>query len=662
MVDVQDSHSPIRLSIDFGALHTVAVICRAGQQPRTLLFDGSPLLPSGVYAGPDGVLHTGRDAERLAQIDPAGFEPHPKRSIDHERVLLGTHEYAPVALIGAVMARVAGAAAEAGAGPLAPLVPTCPAGWGPRRRAVLVHSARQAGFRVAALIDEPVAAATYCLSVLDVAVGPPVAVFDLGGGTLDIALLRREPGGLQVLSTGGLGDLGGLDVDAVVVTYLGQLIAARDPALWQRLERPTDTDALRDRQAFWAEVREAKEMLSRTGLTPAQLPGGSGTTHLTRDELDRLAEPLVDRAVDEFIRLLRDTHIEPFELTAVFLVGGASRMPLVARRLHTRLGVPPTVPEQPELPVAFGALQAVDTGPIHPAVPAAGRTRRGTLATAALAIAAVLIAGVVWRDAGRRPHTGIAAQIGPSASSSPPPQPAATSPAPTPPVGYIACDGGRLCPTAPICWLGSLVYTQTNVAVLRKDCAEPHGRETFMAGYQPSGTGSTLVSAVEALQNHPDIKQLCALSVLQSRLRDPATSGPWEILALPMPGGVIDCIASRSSDNRRTGSLFRTGFVATAGRAASIGSWPLQIATFSSITQCELTADSCNLNRRRRAARRALRSGSTRMVPVVNRTDGVVRRQDLNRGTPPSEVICELGARRSPNRYAARQPHSPELC
>ena len=74
-----------RLAIDLGTSHTVGVVRRDGQQVRALLFDGSPLLPSGVAAGADGTLLTGRDAERIAQVEPDRFEPHPKRRVDEGR-------------------------------------------------------------------------------------------------------------------------------------------------------------------------------------------------------------------------------------------------------------------------------------------------------------------------------------------------------------------------------------------------------------------------------------------------------------------------------------------------------------------------------------------------------------------------------------------------
>ncbi|GAA4672799.1 Hsp70 family protein [Phytohabitans rumicis] len=575
MADERVSNAPVRLAIDFGTSHTVAVVRRDGQQPRSLLFDGSPLLPSCVYAAPGGELHTGRDAERLAQVDPGGFDPHPKRTVDQDVVLLGHHEFAPAALIGAVLGRVARAAAEAGAGPSAPAILTCPADWGRRRRAVLLHGAQQAGIRVEALVDEPVAAGTYCLDILDVAVGQALVVFDFGGGTLDVAAMRREPDGLRVLATGGLDNLGGLDVDAALVGQLGQLLGVRDPALWQRLANPTDAAALRDRRAFWAEVRAAKEMLSRTTSAPVPLPGDVGALHLTREELDRVAGPLVDRAVDETRRLLRDSRIGPDQLAGIFLVGGASRMPLVASKLHARLGVAPAVPEQPELPVAFGALRAaaVPTPPpgpspewpvttrdigVAPPAGAATRSRRGRIAAGLLAAVTLLaVAPIWWYVSQQSPDdTGSGAWQGPTGTASAGAAP--TTPGPGLPAGFVSCADDRLCPTTATCWGGPVIIAGTATAK-KIDCAKPHYSETFVAGYLPE---EAIGVAFFELQERADIRRLCATSVLLARRRDPATTGTWEWRALPVQLGeytVVHCIGSRAGEKARTGALFRAG-------------------------------------------------------------------------------------------------------
>ncbi|GIG62258.1 hypothetical protein Lfu02_66300 [Longispora fulva] len=352
----------MRLAVDLGTSHTVAVVRRDGQPVRALLFDGSPMLPSGVFIDPAGELLTGKDAERLARGAPDRFEPHPKRGVDEGYALLGQTEVAVPDLLAAILRRVSVEARHAGVDPAGGLILTCPADWGTPRRDVLREAARRAGMHDVRLVEEPVAAATYCLDVLgqQISVGQVLAVFDFGGGTLDVTVVRRDPVGLSVLATGGLDDLGGLDVDAALVGHVGQVLAMHDPDAWRRLAAPDTTAEQRDRRAFWAEVRSAKEMLSRASSAPVQVPGREEALHLTREELNRVAGPLIDRAVDETRRVLQRAGVGADVLAGIFLVGGSSRIPLVASRLHARFGVAPMVPEQPELPVAHGGLLCAD--------------------------------------------------------------------------------------------------------------------------------------------------------------------------------------------------------------------------------------------------------------------------------------------------------------
>jgi hypothetical protein len=368
----------------------VAVVRRDGQAPRPLLFDGSPLLPSGVYRDERGALSVGRDAERLSQLDPTRFEPYPKRCVDDGAVLLGDAATPVVDLLAALLRRVVGEASPEDGTPRQVTL-TCPADWGPQRREVLRTAARAAGLPDVRLVDEPIAAATYCAEVLGqpIPVGQCLLVFDFGGGTLDVTVVRRDPDGLRVLAVGGLDDLGGVDIDAALVGHLGQLVALRQPQVWQRLVDPRSTAEQRDRRRFWTEVRAAKEMLSRAPSAPIQVPGSDDAIHLTREELERVAGPLVDRAVDETRRVLGRAGVGfgpgngvpggpgnggpggPV-LAGILLVGGSSRIPLVASRLHARFGVAPTVPEQPELPVAYGGLYIARPARQGPASPATG--------------------------------------------------------------------------------------------------------------------------------------------------------------------------------------------------------------------------------------------------------------------------------------------------
>jgi len=400
------------LGVDLGTSNTVAVLRWPDGRTRPLLFDGQPLLPSGVLLDEVGRLHVGRDAQRLAQADPSRYEPNPKRHVDAPGVLLGDREVATVDLLAAILAAVAHAAVEA-VGHLPPATLTYPAVWGPQRRQALTEALSRAGWPASTVLaPEPVAAARYFAEVLrrPVPVGSALAVFDFGGGTLDIAVVRNDgpdPAGrvrFSVVSAGGVAELGGLDLDAALVEHLGQVIAGTDPAAWERLRQPATAAQWRDRRRFWDDVRGAKEMLSRAAVAPVAVPGVEKAVHLTRDELERLATPLLRRGVLEAANVIAAAQLRPDQLAGLFLVGGSSRVPLVARMLHSDLGVAPTVLEQPELPVAEGAL--AELLPTH--IPAQAN-------------APVTASAPVPVPAAVGPVSGVPTSPAPPAPSSPPP-------------------------------------------------------------------------------------------------------------------------------------------------------------------------------------------------------------------------------------------------
>jgi molecular chaperone DnaK len=356
------------LGIDFGTSNTVAMVRASGGRTRPLLFDGSPLLPSAVYLPAEGEPLAGRDAERAARIDPAGFEPNPKRRIDDGTVLLGERELPVHRLVGVVLDRVVAEVRRQLGGLPDELWMTHPAGWGERRRSVLVTAARSAGLPNPRLVAEPVAAASYYTAVLGSAVpaGRALAIYDLGGGTFDATVVRRTSTGFEVLAEHGLTDLGGLDFDHAIVEHLGATYAstasaagAADPErfeAWRRLINPVEAVDRRGRALLYDDVRGAKETLSRTTSADVHLPGLGVDAHLTRDELEGLVRPYLAMTVSALAQTVAAARQTPGDLVGIFLVGGSSRIPLAAHLIHTELGVPPTTLEQPETVVAEGAL------------------------------------------------------------------------------------------------------------------------------------------------------------------------------------------------------------------------------------------------------------------------------------------------------------------
>ncbi|MEV4131840.1 Hsp70 family protein [Dactylosporangium sp. NPDC049742] len=442
----------LRLGIDFGTSNTVAVLDPGDGQTRPLLFDGTPMLPSAACRDAAGALVVGRDAQHVGRGSPASFEPNPKKRVDDGEVLLGDAAVAVPELIAAVLRRTYDEALRTAGRPVTETVLTHPAGWGGRRRDVLLAAARSAGLPSVSLVPEPVAAATYFVTVLgnEVPVGGIVAVYDFGAGTFDASVVRRTDGGFEVLAAEGILDAGGLDVDAAVFAYLGAVHGSANADAWARLNSPAADADRRAARTLWDEVRNGKEMLSRSAQTSIFIPLLEIDTTLGREQLETLARPLLDRTVAATRIALREAGVRPADLTGVFLVGGSSRMPLCATMLHQALGVAPVVIEQPELVVAGGSLR-VGTGTAAPepaTVPAPRPEPAGTLTLPAEPVTppppAVTSPAPVF--------TPPAPPVTSPAPVSPTPAPAATSPAPvfTPPAPPVASPAPAATSPAPV--------------------------------------------------------------------------------------------------------------------------------------------------------------------------------------------------------------------
>lgn len=364
-----------RVGVDFGTSTTVACLRWPGGRTRPLLFDGSPLLPSAVYLDA-GRLLVGRDAVHSARVQPANFEPNPKQRIDDGVVLLGAEEFPVTALIAAVLRRVAAEATTVTGGAAFTVTLAYPAAWGEHRRRTLLDAAVAAGLADPRLVPEPIAAASYFDAVVRDPNRPPgnLVVYDLGAGTFDVSVVARGVGGFEVRVTDGLADIGGLDIDAAIVGFLGALPS--DEEVWARLEQPATTPDMRARRQLWDDVRTAKEMLSRTSSTVIFVPLVEKDVPLGRAQFERLVRPLLERTVATAKAALRRAALPDAEPLDIFLVGGASRVPLIATLLHRALGQAPTAIEQPELAVAEGCLVATDPAgaavPLPPPPPAYG--------------------------------------------------------------------------------------------------------------------------------------------------------------------------------------------------------------------------------------------------------------------------------------------------
>jgi hypothetical protein len=348
-----------RLGIDFGTSHTTAILRWPDGHVRPLLFDGSPLLPSAVYAEDDGSLLVGRDAVHAARLDPGRFEGSPKRRIDRDAVALGPREVTVAAMIAAVLGRVKAEAERVSSARIDDVTLTHPAGWTGARLAKLVEACRLAGLPDPAMVPEPVAAAGYFVSVLGRTIpsGSALVVYDFGGGTFDASAVAPAQDGYRVLAMAGLDNLGGVDLDAALLEFVATVHRGQGPEAWQRLEEPQTPADRRHRRHLVEDVRAAKEMLSRAASASIPVPVLELEARVSREEFDALARPLLDRTVSTTADVIRSANLPPERIAAVLLVGGSSRIPLVVDLLRRGTGVAPSTIEQPETVVAEGSVR-----------------------------------------------------------------------------------------------------------------------------------------------------------------------------------------------------------------------------------------------------------------------------------------------------------------
>jgi hypothetical protein len=213
------------------------------------------------------------------------------------------------------------------------------------------------------LLTEPEAAAIAYAANERVDPGAVVAVYDLGGGTFDAAVLRKAEDGFTILGQPeGIERLGGIDFDEAVVQHIR---AALGGALDQ--VDADDDQAMAALARLPAECVEAKEALSTDTETsiPVLLPGLQTEVRLTRAEFEQMIRPTLTETVSALRRALTTAAVEPAEVTAVLLVGGSSRIPLVAELVSDALGRPIAVDAHPKHAIALGAAHAAT--PAEPA-------------------------------------------------------------------------------------------------------------------------------------------------------------------------------------------------------------------------------------------------------------------------------------------------------
>ena len=357
------------LGIDFGTTFTTTAMA-VDDRIVFLEIDGSRYLPSMVCVDADGEFLVGREAVNEAACSPARAERLPKRAMaTAEHVRLGGRTLSTVDLVAAVLRHVAEEATKQRGDSPVRVVLTHPARWlaGGVELERLARAASSAGLEAPDFVAEPVAAAHhYVRWGAALPPGSSVAVYDLGGGTFDTAVLRRNGNGFELAGPpGGDADLGGEDLDVVLMELLAGHAEASDPQQWARLWEDSGNDGHRDRLLLRGEITKAKESLSHRTAVDIYVPGFDEELRITRREYEEAIDALLERTVAELVDTVTRAGETPTSLTAVYLTGGSSRTPHITTLLNNVLGMLPTIEDDPKAVVAQGALEATSRPAPH---------------------------------------------------------------------------------------------------------------------------------------------------------------------------------------------------------------------------------------------------------------------------------------------------------
>ena len=354
-----------RLGVDLGTTYTAVAVEREGRPEIFTLGSRSSSIPSVVFLRDDGLFLAGDAASRRAVAEPNRVAREFKRRVgDPTPILLAGTAHSPESLMARLLSAVLGAVAEReGAFPDRVTV-THPANWGPYKLDLLGKMAdiadpgRIGPLRRLRTASEPEAAALAYASTERVEPGEVVAVYDLGGGTFDAAVLAKTATGFELLGPPqGIERLGGIDFDEAIFSFVLRAVDAdRSLSVLETLD-PDDPTTQSAVARLRQECTEAKEALSSdTEVSiPVVLPDLHTQVRLTRAELEAMIRPAIEQTIDALRRAVELTGAQPEELKAVLLVGGSSRIPLVAEMVSSALGRPVALDVDPKNAVALGA-------------------------------------------------------------------------------------------------------------------------------------------------------------------------------------------------------------------------------------------------------------------------------------------------------------------
>ncbi|MGQ0779479.1 MAG: Hsp70 family protein [Pseudonocardiales bacterium] len=352
------------LGVDLGTSFSAAAIATAG---RVELLDigGERRIPSTVLLDEAGQLLAGTLAQRMVGRSPDRAERNPKRYVGRGPMLLGGH---PVTVQNALAALLEVFLAEArrcfdGTEPDCVTL-THPVAWSPEQCQVLSGAA---GLALPSshieLLAEPVAAAVHYADEHRLGGGDSVAVYDLGGGTFDTAVLAADHEGFTVIGQpGGDPEIGGESFDERVYAHFGAQLERLAPQWWEQLSSNVDRRWLSAGAALLTEARRAKESLSDYDSASQYVQDADVDVHISRAELDELIGNDIRRTTQLLSETITASGRAPGDLRGIFLTGGASRTPLVQQNLRAAYGGLVRTWQDPKTVVALGAARWAQRG------------------------------------------------------------------------------------------------------------------------------------------------------------------------------------------------------------------------------------------------------------------------------------------------------------
>lgn len=375
------SDDSVVVGIDLGTTNSLVAWLDAGAPKVIPGADGDPLVPSIVSVTADGSTIVGNPARAALLTSPDRTVYSVKRLMGRGaadvaaelklfpfqiapgsesviRLHLGGRTFTP-SEISALVLRELKENAEANLGkPVTQAVITVPAYFNDAQRQATKDAGRLAGLEVLRLVNEPTAAAlAYGLDKRKQGI---VAVYDFGGGTFDISILKLHEGIFEVLATGGDTHLGGDDIDNLMLRVALEDIASE----WGEDISGNQEAVQRLRRA----VIDAKHELSAAPVTPIRFSwhGNEYARELRREVFDRLITPIIDRTLQPCRQCMADAKVTPEQIDEVVLVGGSTRIPLVRSAVERLFRARPHTELDPDKVVALGA--AVQAGILSGAV------------------------------------------------------------------------------------------------------------------------------------------------------------------------------------------------------------------------------------------------------------------------------------------------------